>query len=307
MSYVYPTQWSQTEANQYNQYAPPYATVPSNILRPNAIHHQQAIPVSSYSTLSGALDFSSVTSSASRERSHSISKSRSRTTAYPSPYDSPHSQGRAPTHSHSVESPSRRMRGVHDQPYPQESTSQLQPLRVRRSLATGPTNHVLVPQLEYRDEEQKQWCSDIHIRLEPITFQVANFPEPGVQIGKIANSAYSPAIIGANDAVFAAAGDREIKLWILWPGCSGTPMQKRMKTKGGKITRELTLMLVANLILECMYEIYRKKVPVEQADWTIGATTDKKPGFVGDRLFITRLLHRGGSNWQPELWAPRRT
>jgi len=83
-------------------------------------------------------------------------------------------------------------------------------------------------------------------------------------------------------------------------------MQKRMKRQGGKITRELALRLIANLILECMYELYKRKVPGERGcmGWTIGPRADNQ-GFVGEELFITRLVHRGGSNWQPDIWAPR--
>jgi len=79
----------------------------------------------------------------------------------------------------------------------------------------GPTNHSLVPQPEYHDDEVKKWCSDPHFRYEPITFQSTNIPEPGMRIGKIVGSPYPPAIVGADDAVFAAVSEREIKMWIL--------------------------------------------------------------------------------------------
>ncbi|KAF5381964.1 hypothetical protein D9615_004415 [Tricholomella constricta] len=286
----------------------PYSPVPANILRPNIIvPHQPVLPISSYSTLTGALDFSNVTSSPSKNRTHSTYKNRSSTNAYSaSQHDPTRSQGRTRSNSQTSGPPSssRSVRGVHRQCYPEEIRVP-QPRRVPGQFPTGPTNHILVPQLEHYDDDRRKWCSDPAFRHESIIFQSENIPEPGVRVGKISHSAYPPPILGADDTVFAAAGDREVKLWILWPGYNAEPLQKRIKTQGGRITRQLLLTLVANLVLDFAYEINRKKIPVERGytEWAIG---DKNHGIVGGELFITRLVHRGGSNWQPELWAPRR-
>lgn len=81
---------------------------------------------------------------------------------------------------------------------------------------TGPTNHVPVPQREFREEyiPKRPSYKDAHIRYPPITFQTFGIPELGVRVGKVAER-YAPSIVGGNDPVFAAAGDREVKFWIL--------------------------------------------------------------------------------------------
>ncbi|KAG5651922.1 hypothetical protein H0H81_006937 [Sphagnurus paluster] len=328
MSYAYASQqWSQTDSlltynlsqcAQPSQYPtlpyPGVSTVAANILRPNAsvvLHqpyvHPSTLPISSYSTLSGALDFGKVTSDATKSgrSSCSIRKDGRK----PSQYDVPRpsrsrSNSQVSSSPGSCSSSSRSMRGVRAQCTEPADTN----LRYQHDVHTnGPTNHVLVPQIPYAyaDDERRKWCPDPAFRQASIIFQSENIPEPGVRVGKISHSAYPPPIQGADDPVFAASGDREIKLWIVWPGYSTEPLQKRIKTQGGKLTRQLLLTLIANMVLDFTYEIHRKKIPIEAGylEWAIG---DKNGGFVGGELFITRLVHRGGSNWQPEIWAPRR-
>ncbi|GLB40355.1 hypothetical protein LshimejAT787_0802260 [Lyophyllum shimeji] len=310
MSYVYPSQLSQFGPATCHSCTPACGPVSSNILWPDLALHPPAIPISTYSTLAGALDFPSVTSSSSKKRADvdrtaerlppGMGRTWGTTSHPPSQHDTRRYKERSGTHSQTLHTaPSRSIRGIHADERP--------PL-VPKSLPTGPTNHVLVPQPEYHDDEVMRWYSDPRFWYAPITFQSENIPGQGVRLGEVASSPYPPSIVGAEDAVFAGVSDREIKMWLLWPGYSAVPMQKRMKTQGGRITRELALRLIANLILECMYELHKSKIPVEQGytEWTIGPRGDKKQEFVGEELFITRLVHRGGSNWQPEVWAPRR-
>ncbi|KAG6862524.1 hypothetical protein C0995_000072 [Termitomyces sp. Mi166 len=166
---------------------------------------------------------------------------------------------------------------------------------------SGPTNHVLVPQPEYFDERDKKWRYGP--RYPPITFQTAGFPEIGVRVSKIAHSHQPPPIEGANDEIFAISGDREVQ----WPGYSSEPLKKRIKTQGGKIIRQLFLTILAHDILDFTYDIHRKRIPIEPGyeKWMIGSKAEVNT-IVGGELFITRVVHRGGSNWQVELWAPKR-
>lgn len=288
---------------------PGYATTP--------VPHRSAVPLSSYSSLSGALDPPPTKTRLRSYSSHNVRTSTNAEYPYPvsrhDPYNSS-TRARARTGSNS-QTPLAERNGAlsrdsgcgghycHDE--------LIQPVCVMKPprWPTGPTNHVPVPQREFREEyiPKRPSYKDAHIRYPPITFQTFGIPELGVRVGKVAER-YAPSIVGGNDPVFAAAGDREVKFWILWPGYSSEPLQKRIKTRDGTVTRDTVLMIIANALTEYTCKIQRKGTPVEPGyeDWTIGPRTDGKQGIVGTSLFITRLHHRGGSAWQPEIWAPRR-
>jgi hypothetical protein len=99
-----------------------------------------------------------------------------------------------------------------------------------------------------------------------------------------------------------------------------------MKTHGGTITRDTLLIVIANMVMSFVEKakvtiIFSKtqvilthilgaqnsgmQVRRGYESWTIGNHPSGQPGIMGPELFITRLIHRGGANWQPELWAPR--
>lgn len=84
----------------------------------------------------------------------------------------------------------------------------------REPRPSGPTNHVLVPQQEFREPESKRPYTDPYFRHPPITFQTANIPELGVRVGKITEK-YSPSVVGGQDTVMAAVHEKEIRFWIL--------------------------------------------------------------------------------------------
>lgn len=94
----------------------------------------------------------------------------------------------------------------------------IQPVRLWKTprWPTGPTNHVQVPQRDFKEEyiPKRPSYTDQDFRHPPITFQTVGMPELGVRVGKIMEK-YTPSIIGGDDPVFAEAGDREIKFWIL--------------------------------------------------------------------------------------------
>ncbi|KAF8623619.1 hypothetical protein AX17_007321 [Amanita inopinata Kibby_2008] len=166
-----------------------------------------------------------------------------------------------------------------------------------------PTNHILVPQILF-SEELATPKSYPDTKYPPIVFQLVDFPEVGVRISRVVGKD-TPRIAGAQDKVLDI-GDREIKIWLLWPGYD-EPLQKRLKTQSGTITRDTLLLIIANVILNFMEKMKNSRVKSGHEAWAIGTHPNGRPGIAGPALFITRLIHRGGSNWQPELWAPRFT
>lgn len=166
-----------------------------------------------------------------------------------------------------------------------------------------PTNHLLVPQVPF-SEERATPKSYPDMKHSPIIFQLVDFPEVGVRISKIIGND-TPRIAGGGDKVLDI-GDREIKIWLLWPGYD-EPLQKRIKTQSGAITRDTLLLVIAKMILNFAEKIQSSELPVKPGyeSWTIGTRPDGCAGLMGPELFITRLIHLGGANWQPELWAPR--
>jgi hypothetical protein len=95
-----------------------------------------------------------------------------------------------------------------------------------------------------------------------------------------------------------------------------------MKTHNGTVLRDTMLMALAKAILEFANHIQvrsfhpiltwltsfqKENIPVERGyeTWAIGTLPNGKKGIMGPELFITGLAHRGGSNWQPEIWAPK--
>src|SRR6266550_3967979 len=127
-----------------------------------------------------------------------------------------------------------------------------------------PTNHVLVPQISF-SEELATPKSYPDMKYPPIVFQLADFPEVGVRISNVI-AREAPRIAGGDDKVLNM-GDREIKIWLLvslasarsgqvlsslqWPGYD-EPLQKRMKTHGGTITRDTLLIVIANMVMGFM-------------------------------------------------------
>ncbi|KAF8628010.1 hypothetical protein AX15_004129 [Amanita polypyramis BW_CC] len=167
----------------------------------------------------------------------------------------------------------------------------------------SPSNHRPVPQVPF-SEELATPKSYPDKKYSPITFQLVDFPEVGVRISKIIERE-APRIAGGGDKVLDI-GDREIRVWLLWPGYD-EPLQRRMKTHGGTITRDTLLLVVTNLVLHFIDKIKSSELQVKEGyePWAIGTRPDGQPGITGPELLVTRLIHRGGANWQPELWAPR--
>ncbi|KAF8896415.1 hypothetical protein BD779DRAFT_1466370 [Infundibulicybe gibba] len=168
----------------------------------------------------------------------------------------------------------------------------------------GPTNHTRVPQDRYSETDGRTGKSymDSKHRHKIITFQIANFPEVGVRVGDLLERE-SPLVVGCNDRVLDL-GDREIKIKILWPGYE--PYEKRLKTHSGTLDRATLVALLGNMIYNFASDITKLNIPIKRGyeEWAIGPQHGGRRGINPRSLIITALKHRGGSAWQPELWAP---
>ncbi|TFK40161.1 hypothetical protein BDQ12DRAFT_711578 [Crucibulum laeve] len=168
----------------------------------------------------------------------------------------------------------------------------------------APTNHILLPQriptIKFASRSYEE------PRYPPITFQALHFPEAGMRLGKVIDRCM-PAIEGGDDTVLEKAVDREITIKLMWPGYSTVPFQKRIKTLNGKVTRETILMVLAKAIIQYVRKILVEHIPVEAGfeKWAIGIQPNGRRGIIGPEVFVTRLIHCGGSYWRPELWIPK--
>ncbi|KAJ3839721.1 hypothetical protein F5878DRAFT_724304 [Lentinula raphanica] len=167
----------------------------------------------------------------------------------------------------------------------------------------GPTNHIRIPQTVYYDVTDISRCMSFS---KPITFRMKNFAELGVRLSHCLdeNQSRHPNIedmdakLFANDEVY-----REIRLKILWPGYSEFPFTRRINIRKGEMTRITLLFNVVTAIAD-----FVKKI---QTDWECtcepGLERWKLTGkgrLKVDKLILTGIVHRGGPNWQPEIWCP---
>ncbi|ESK87252.1 peroxysomal citrate synthase [Moniliophthora roreri MCA 2997] len=168
----------------------------------------------------------------------------------------------------------------------------------------GPSNHIILPQEAYHDDSylpNQQLGGGF--RRPPISFQVKGFPELGVRMSAILGEPDLP-LVGGEDKVFKD-GYKEIRMRLLWPGYSCFPFERRIKTCDSQLLRSHLLLALAKAIMSFLIHIPTNKTSVEcgfeayQIKMASG-----KPGFTGGELFITGLIHRGGPNWQPEIWYP---
>lgn len=85
---------------------------------------------------------------------------------------------------------------------------------------------------------------------------------------------------------------------LQWPGYPHAKLETRIKTQDGNITRGELFDRVCGAVAEILKEM-NVYVDAGNAKWMIG-----KRGLDVDKFFIARLLHRGGSYFQPEIWMP---
>ncbi|KAK7050867.1 hypothetical protein VNI00_004979 [Paramarasmius palmivorus] len=168
----------------------------------------------------------------------------------------------------------------------------------------GPSNHIALPQDPYYDETFMANYMGGGPRRPAISFQVKGFPELGARMSAVLGPT-DPPLVGNDDKIFSTDGYKEIKLRLLWPGYSRLPFERRIKTRDSQLTRSHALLVIAKSIMDFIKHIQTNRIPVERGFEAYQIQIDPhKPGFTGNELFITGLLHRGGANWQPEIWCP---
>ncbi|KAJ7170821.1 hypothetical protein C8R43DRAFT_1120555 [Mycena crocata] len=286
--FVQPTIHSQSYGfpNAPQSTVPSYST-PSPLARRNSVVDnapRPRPPVSDYSSLAGALDGSV---GPTRVRSNSIHKH-----AQLSPYK-----------------PTGRRLSFGVEPEPMRSSRSSKPRRGSKHigpvLPDGPSDHVRVPQDAYEEPVTELGYQKIdHHRIQPIMFKRKQSSTPGIRLIDIDGESF-PGLEGAMDKVFEGhLVFREVKLRVLWPGYP--PFEKRFRTQEG--TRSLLLMMVASAVSHSMEGIVTKVLPLTRGfeAWTVGPRPNGRNGLWMEDILITGIEHRGGANFQVELWVPKR-
>ncbi|RXW21762.1 hypothetical protein EST38_g4086 [Candolleomyces aberdarensis] len=136
-----------------------------------------------------------------------------------------------------------------------------------------------------------------NIKPPKITFQKKGFPEPGVTYDELLVMAGSvPRLEGNDDKVFQSAVGNSINVMINWPGYKIGLKQIKPRYPLSQITREELLRQVARLLRSWLMVVKRES---ESTDPFFAIRSEED--FRG--VFITSLVHLGGSDWQVHLWA----
>ncbi|KAF9044493.1 hypothetical protein BDP27DRAFT_1434801 [Rhodocollybia butyracea] len=98
-----------------------------------------------------------------------------------------------------------------------------------------------------------------------------------------------------SDAPLRELRDRTIYVHIVWPGYESFKGRINLRPQSGEATRIYILGEIGRII-----EKFFKQPPPRHRD-TQAHTWDLMCLNM-DRVVITRLVHCGGANWQPELW-----
>ncbi|KAJ7227391.1 hypothetical protein GGX14DRAFT_629755 [Mycena pura] len=240
--------------------------------------HRARPPISDHSSLSGALDASM---GPARVRSNSIQKHG---------LVSPYKTGARPR-GHSIIAAHEPMRNP-------PSKSRRGSRQIGPCLPDGPPDYVRVPQEAYQEPVTQLGYKYIgHYRSQPIPFKYAGSTS-GIRLKDI-DGEFCRGLEGSCDRVFESFPYREIKIKVLWPGYP--PCEKRFKTQDG--LRGKLLLVAATAVTHTMQAITRRFVPVKRGfeAWSIG-----RGGWTLDDIIITGVEHRGGANFQVEVWVPKR-
>ncbi|KAF8150658.1 hypothetical protein B0H34DRAFT_678451 [Crassisporium funariophilum] len=216
------------------------------------------------------------------------------------PETTPHrtpTRARLPSNGHGLVGPERHHR-THERSSRDENSHVI--TRPKRP-THGPSNHILIPQGLIPEPASSK---DYYFRYPDINFRLANFPEFGVRVDAITRP-HVPAIEGADDPVLKDVAERELKIQVVWPGYSTLPFEKRIKTVKGSLSRHAVLVKLAHIMLDFSIHIKQSKARVERGQESWAVSGGSGPGISCADVFITKLIHCGGSHWQMELWAPK--
>ncbi|KAG1737287.1 hypothetical protein EDB19DRAFT_1909812 [Suillus lakei] len=124
------------------------------------------------------------------------------------------------------------------------------------------------------------------------------------RVGELIELDDRPEVEGGHDQVFNGIAERYIKVLITWPGYSQFPMERRICTDSGTLTREKLLKMLARHIEEFMHHVHRQDIPVERGyeKYELIWRARELPSIWRDCL-ITSLVHKSGSTWQVDLYV----
>ncbi|KAJ3739319.1 hypothetical protein DFH05DRAFT_546905 [Lentinula detonsa] len=167
----------------------------------------------------------------------------------------------------------------------------------------GPTNHVRVPQRVFHDETDLNRCMSYS---KPITFRMKNFAELGVRLSDCLDENHlrhpniedKDAKLFTNDEVY-----REIRLKILWPGYYEFPFTRRINIRKGEMSKISLLFNVVMAIADFVKKIQSDRDCICERGLEMWKLTGRERLRVNE-LILTGIVHRGGPNWQPEIWCP---
>ncbi|KAG0698508.1 hypothetical protein DFH29DRAFT_90613 [Suillus ampliporus] len=189
--------------------------------------------------------------------------------------------------------------------HPTDYTGYMPPAANKMSYKTVvPPGFHQLPQTTCIDKcvQPSSW-SRIGSQHPPIKFNRKGGGEP-FRVDELTDLSDKPKVEGRHDQVFKNIGERYIKVVMTWPGYSQFPVERRICTENGTLTRDRLLIILATHIEEFMHHVHRKEIPVERGYekyeliWRPRGLTN-----VWRDCFITSLVHRSGSTWQVELYV----
>ncbi|KAH9481462.1 hypothetical protein JR316_0005988 [Psilocybe cubensis] len=180
-----------------------------------------------------------------------------------------------------------------------ESLSRMQ--RDAFTTQRGPSNCERVPQAVFRAP-----ASSGSFRYQDIAFHKEGFPEPGIRVGEIGQPTFL--LEGATECTLPNTGDSFLSIQIMWPGYEPYKFKLKAFMGEGRAKVPITHETIANRLCAELLEFKKclKVVdPMLAHSWWISRHYGDA-GIDINQLFLSHMVHRGGSHWQVELWAPRR-
>ncbi|OJA12747.1 hypothetical protein AZE42_07579 [Rhizopogon vesiculosus] len=308
MAYPYPLAFPdprQLHASSYSALSgalEPTFAQSGHSVKSNATGYADAIPISTYlraqpspsSTLSGALGPVPFQS-----QHHNITPQASTSNAIYS--SSPHALGYEES-SVNLHYPYPQRNIIHPANYPVQIPSTSNQTSNKTVIPSGYHRLSLSACLGKEDARPSSW-SRLGREHAPIKFNRKGGGKP-FRVDELLKTNETPEVEGRLDQVFKNIGDRYIKVILTWPGYSKFPVERRICTENGTLTRDKLLVILAKHIEEFMHYVHRKEITVEKGyeKYELLWRPSGLPSVWRDCM-ITSLAHRSGSMWEVELYV----